>query len=220
MLSRSSELRVPGAGLRDRLRLPAGLATPVLVVSALLFGAGVGSAVFASLWQSETSARQTAEQALAQERGHSATLAGQIERLRTSLHTSRRTAAAAARTAADRKSLIAGLDRSAGSLLTASTPLQDQAAAITDRSRSLSSLIRTLDNDLASLSRYVSGASSSNLDPAFLQAQLDYLKPSLSKVGAAADALAGQANHYSDAVRTFVRSASAYAGTARKATRR
>ncbi len=219
MLSRSSDFRVPRWSLH-RLRLPHGLATPVLVVSALLFGAGIGSAVFASLWQNETSARHDAQQALTQERDRAGALSAQVEQLRAKLRTSRRTAAAAARTAADRKSLIAELDRSAGSLLAASTPLQQEASSITDRSQTLSALIRTLDNDLASLSRYVSGADASNLDPAFLKAQLDYLKPSLSKVGAAADALSGQANRYSDAVRAFVRSASAYAGTAKKATTR
>ena len=216
MLSRSSELRVPRWSVA-RLRLPARLATPVLVVSALLFGAGIGSAVFATLWRNETTSRQSAEQALAQERSAAATLSTQIAGLQAKLHTSQRSAAAAARTAADRKAQIASLDQSAASLLAASTPLEDQATSITDKSQSLSSLIRTLDNDLASLSRYVSGANSSNLDPAFLQAQLDYLKPSLSKVGAAADSLSAQANHYSGTVRAFVRSASAYAGAAKQA---
>jgi chromosome segregation ATPase len=216
VLSRSSELRIPWWSVA-RLRLPARLATPVLVVSALLFGAGIGSAVFATLWRNETSSRQSVEQTLAQERAAYASLASQIGNLQGKLHTSQRSAAAAARTAADRKSVIASLDQSASSLLAASTPLQDQATSITDKSQSLSALIRTLDNDLASLSRYVSGANSSNLDPAFLQAQLDYLKPSLSKVGAAADSLSSQANRYSDTVSAFVRSASAYAGTARQA---
>jgi chromosome segregation ATPase len=192
----------------------------VLVVSALLFGAGIGSAVFAALWQDEASSRRTAEQALAQEHATASSLAAEIRRLRSGLHASQRTAAAAAQTAATRKSLIADLDRSAGSLLASSRPLADQAASITDRSRSLSALIRTLDNDLASLSRYVSGADSSTLDPAFLKAQLGYLKPSLGNVGAAADALAGQANDYTDAVHAFVRSASSYSEKARKATKR
>lgn len=216
MLSRSSELRIPRWSV-SRLRLPARLATPVLVVAALLFGAGIGSAVFATLWRNETTSRRSAEQALAQEQSAYASLAAQIETLQVKLRTSRRSAAAAARTAANRKSLIASLDDSAASLLAASTPLEDQANSITGRSQTLSALIRTLDNDLASLSRYVSGADSSNLDPAFLQAQLAYLKPSLSRVGAAADALSSQANRYSDTVRAFVRSASAYAGAARQA---
>jgi chromosome segregation ATPase len=219
VLSRSSDLRLPRrAGIR--LGLPARWATPVLVVSALLCGLGVGSAVFASLWRNETGSRRAAEQALVQEQARSQAFVDQIAGLRGELRASRHTAAAAAKRAADRKTLIAGLDSSAASLLAASTPLQGQAASITERSRSLSSLIRTLDNDLASLSQYVSGASSSNLDPAFLQAQLDYLKPSLSDVGTAADALASQANHYSDAVRAFVGTASAYADTARNARRR
>jgi len=176
VLSRSSELRIPWWSTA-RLRLPARLATPVLVVSALLFGAGIGSAVFATLWRNETNSRQGAEQALVQERAHERAVAGslaaEIGKLQAKLHMSQRSAAASARTAADRKAAIAGLDRSATSLLSASTPLQDQAVSITDRSQSLSALIRTLDNDLASLSRYVSGADSSNLDPAFLQARLD-----------------------------------------------
>jgi chromosome segregation ATPase len=219
VLSRSSELRLPRrASLRNVL--PARLATPVLVVSALLCGLAVGSAVFASLWRTETADRQAAQQSLAQEHTRTNELAAEIDVLRTKLRATRHTAAAAAKTAADRKSLIANLDRSAGSLLSSSTPLQDQAGAITGRSQSLSALIRTLDNDLASLSHYVSGADTSNLDPAFLQAQLDYLKPSLSKVGAAADGLAAQANDYSDAVRAFVQSASAYAATAKEATKR
>jgi chromosome segregation ATPase len=219
VLSRSSELRIPWWSI-GHLRLPARLATPVLVVSALLFGAGIGSAVFATLWRNETTSRQGAEQALTQERAAYAALGTQIEKLQAKLHTSQRSAAAAARTAADRKSVIASLDRSAASLLAASTPIEDQATSITARSQSLSALIRTLDNDLASLSRYVSGATSSNLDPAFLQAQLNYLKPSLSKVGAAADALSSQANQYSNSVRAFVRSASAYAGAAKQARKR
>jgi chromosome segregation ATPase len=219
VLSRSSELRA-ARWTGVRFRPPARWATPVLVVSAVLCGLGVGSAVFASLWRTETGDRQAAERALAQEEVHSQALVGEIARLRSDLRATRHTAAAAAKRAADRKSLIAGLDRSASSLLAESTPLQDQAASITERSRSLSSLIRTLDNDLAGLSQYVAGADASTLDAAFLQAQLDYLKPSLSDVGAAADALAGQANDYSNAVRAFVGSASAYAATARGARRR
>lgn len=216
MLSRSSDLRAPWpAGAR--LRLPARWATPVLVVSALLCGLGVGSAVFASLWRNETTDRQAAQQALAAEQVRAGALAAEARQLRVNLRASRRSAAAAARTAADRKSLIADLDRSAGSLLAASRPLQDQAVSITARSRSLSSLIRTLDNDLVALSRYVSGTGAANLDPAFLQAQLAYLKPSLGNVGAAADALAREADRYSETVREFVGSASAYAATARNA---
>jgi len=219
VLSRSSDLHAPRwAGLG--FRLPARAATPVLVVSALLFGLAVGSAVFATLWRNETTSRQKTELALGQEQARARDLATQIRTLEDKLLVTQRTATAAAQTAADRKALIAGLDRSAGSLLAASTPLQQRAAAITSRSQSLSSLIRTLDNDLASLSQYVSGANGANLDPAFLQAQLDYLKPALTNVGAAADALSGEANQYSDAVGAFVHNASAYANAAKTAGKR
>jgi hypothetical protein len=63
----------------------------------------------------------------------------------------------------------------------------------------------------------VSGTDAATIDPAFLQAQLAYLRPSLSKVAAAAAALAGQANLDSGAIRAFVRSASAYANTVNSA---
>jgi hypothetical protein len=219
VLSRSGELRVlRGAGLR--IRLPARWATPVLTLSALLCGAAIGAAVFATLWQHEASGHRDAEQALTRERAVSASLAAETRTLRRQLALSRRAVASAARTAAERKSTIAGLDRGASALLAASAPLQGDAASITARSRALSSLIRTLDDDLASLSRYVSGTDTSNLDPAFLQAQLDYLKPSLSKVEAAAVALSDEANGYSQSVRDFVGSASAYAATARRARQR
>jgi len=219
VLSRSSDLHAPRwAGLG--FRLPARAATPVLVVSALLFGLAVGSAVFATLWRNETTSRQKTEHTLAQEQARVRDLAAEVRTLRDRLLVSQRTANAAAQTAADRKALIAGLDHSAGSLLAASTPLQEQASAITSRSRSLSSLIRTLDNDLTSLSSYVSGANGGNLDPAFLQAQLNYLKPALTNVGGAADALSSQANTYSAAVGAFVHNASVYANTAKSAGKR
>jgi hypothetical protein len=208
--------------IRGRVRsvhLPARLATPVLTVSALLCGLAIGSAVFASLWRNETTDRRRAEQALAQERAVSSSRAAEAAKLRRELRLSLRAVATASRTAATRKTLIAQLDRSASGLLAASGPLQDEATSITSRAGSLSSLIRTLDNDLASFSGYVSGTDAATIDPAFLQAQLAYLKPSLTKVEAAAAALAGQANHYSGTVRTFVSSASAYAGTVKSARR-
>ena len=68
---------------------------------------------------------------------------------------------------------------------------------------------------VGSLSSYVAGATNANLDPAFLQAQLAYLKPNLTKVGHATDGLAGEANTYSRTVRAFVASLSAYASTIR-----
>jgi chromosome segregation ATPase len=218
VLSRSSDLRLPRWSAL-RLRLPPRLATPVLVVSALLCGLAIGSAVFATLWQRETTDRRKADQALAQERTLSSARAAEIGRLQRELQSTRRAVTAVTRTAATRKSLIVQLDRSASGLLAASGPLQGEATSITSRAGSLSALIRTLDNDLASLSRYVSGTDASTIDPAFLQAQLAYLKPSLSKVEAAATALSGQASHYSGTVRTFVRSASAYASAVKHARR-
>lgn len=216
MVSRSSsDLRASRLGLRFGLRLPARLATPVLVVAALLFGMSAGAAVFATLWQQEASHRQSVEQALASSRTHASLLSGQLIHLRRALSRSRRDASAANREVARGKTIVAGLAVDARPLLTRAGSLQQQATSLTQRSRSLDGLITTLDNDLTSLNTYVTGTTNTNIDPAFLKAQLAYLEPNLTKVGQATSGLASEAGSYSRAVHAFVTSLSAYASTIR-----
>ena len=67
--------------------------------------------------------------------------------------------------------------------------------------------------DLASLDRYVSDTNSSTLDPAFLESQLGYLKPSLDRVGKASAGLASEVGTYSQTVQLFAGRLSSYAKT-------
>jgi hypothetical protein len=191
----------------------------VLVVAALLAGAGIGSAVFAGLWQHEASGRESAEQELAVSRGRTATLGAEIAVLRRRLDASRKTAAAAGRAAERGSAVVAGLARGAKTLVSTAGALESHAGSLTDRSHSLSALIATLDKDLAGLSRYVHDARG-GVDPAFLDTQLGYLGPSLDRVGGASAALADEAGTYSQTVQVFVDRLSAYAKTIRPPARR
>ena len=187
----------------------------MLAVAALLAGAGIGSAVFASLWQHEASGRQTAEQQLASSRDRIATLRVDVRALERRLDASTKSAAAAGRAVAHGNEVVAGLAEGATPLVVAASSLEAQAGALTERSRTLSALIATLDKDLASLSRYVGDSSGTSLDPAFLRTQLGYLTPSLDRVGTASASLAGEVGTYASTVQTFVTRLSAYAKTIR-----
>jgi hypothetical protein len=193
------------------LRLPpARLATPVLVIAALLAGAGAGSAAFATLWQREATNRQTAEQALGASRDQASALGARIAVLRRQLVASRRSAAAAGRAVARGNAVVADLATNAKPLVSSAATLESQAGDLTRRSAALSSLIATLDKDLAGLARYVGGASGT-LDPAFLKAQLSYLTPNLDRVGSSSAGLATEVGAYSQAVQDFESRLSGYA---------
>jgi hypothetical protein len=207
----------PAQGEAIALRLPwrpsARLATPVLVVAALLAGAAIGSLVFATLWQREASSRETAQAQLATSRSRVADLRAGVRFLQRRLDASAKTAAAAGQAAKRGSEVVAGLAQSAKPLVWTAGSLEGQAATLTQRANSLSGLIATLDKDLASLSRYVAGGGS--LDPAFLKTQLGYLTPSLDRVGSSSAALAGEVSTYASTVQTFVGRLSAYANSIR-----
>jgi hypothetical protein len=207
----------PPQGGAIALRLPwrpsARLATPVLVVAALLAGAAVGSLVFATLWQREASGRETAQAQLASSQSRVVDLRGDVRRLQRQLDASTKTAAAAGRAAKRGSEVVAGLAQSAKPLVATAGSLEGQAATLTQRASSLSGLIATLDKDLASLSSYVGGGGS--LDPAFLKTQLGYLTPSLDRVGSASAALAGEVSTYASTVQAFVGRLAAYAQSIR-----
>jgi hypothetical protein len=199
--------------LRPPWRPSARLATPVLVVAALLAGAAIGSLVFATLWQREASGRQSAETRLASSQGRVADLRADVRSLERRLGASARTAAAAGQAAKRGSEMVAGLAQSAKPLVATAGSLEGQAATLTHRASDLSGLIATLDKDLASLSRYVGDGGS--LDPAFLKTQLGYLTPSLDRVGTASAALAGEVSTYASTVQTFVGRLAAYAQSIR-----
>ena len=196
--------------LRLPRRPPARLATPVLVIAALLAGAGAGSAAFATLWQREATSRQTAEQALGASRDRASALGAQIGVLRRQLGASRRSAAAAGRAVAKGNAVVAGLAANARPLVSSASTLESQAGFLTQRAAALSSLIATLDKDLAGLAQYV-GDGSVTLDPAFLKAQLSYLTPNLDHVGSSSAGLAAEVGAYSRAVQDFEYRLSEYA---------
>lgn len=218
MLGKSVRIR-PLLGGASIVRLPgwpsARLATPVLVVAALLAGAGIGAAVFASMWQREASGRQAAEQKLAASRDIAANLRAELAALQSRLDASRKTAAAAGKAARRGTAVVSALAEGAQPLVASASALEGQAGSLTERSSTLSSAIGTLNKDLASLTNYVGGSSSATLDPAFLKTQLAYLTPTLDKVGAASASLAAEVGTYSQTVQAFVSRLSGYAKTIR-----
>jgi len=187
----------------------------VLVVAALLAGAGLGAAVFASLWRHEASSREAAEAKLTQARGIAIDLRAEIAGLQSRLDASRKTAAAAGKAARQGSAHVSALAAGAQPLIASAGSLEDQAGSLTDRSNTLSSLIGTLNKDLAALTHYVGDSNAGTLDPAFLKTQLGYLTPNLDKVGAASASLAAEVGTYSKAVQWFVYQLSAYAKTIR-----
>jgi prefoldin subunit 5 len=222
VLGRSIRTRPFGDAIA--VRLPgwpsAKLATPVLAVAALLAGAGVGSAVFATLWHREASGRQAAEEQLAVSQDAARRLRAELAGLQSRLDASRKTAAAAGRAAERGTAVVSALAQGAQPLVATAGSLQDQAGSLTARSSTLSSLIGTLNKDLASLASYVGDSSGATLDPAFLKTQLDYLTPSLDKVGAASASLAAEVGTYSQTVQAFVGRLATYAKTIRPPGRR
>ncbi len=191
----------------------------MLAVAALLAGAGVGSAVFATLWHHEASGRQAAEEQLAVSQDAARTLRAEIAALQARLDTSQKTAAAAGKAAKQGSAHVSALAHDAQPLLWTASSLESQAGSLTDRSNTLSSLIGTLNKDLAAMAHYVGDSSGATLDPAFLKTQLGYLTPSLDKVGAASASLAAEAGTYSQTVQAFVYRLSAYAKTIRPSER-
>ena len=192
----------------------------MLVVAALLAGAGIGAAVFASLWRHEASSRQAAEAKLTEARDVALNLRAEIAALQTRLDASRKTAAAAGKAARQGSAHVSALAAGAQPLIASAGSLEGQAGALTDRSNTLSSLTATLNKDLAALTRYVGDSNAATLDPAFLKTQLGYLTPSLDKVGAASASLAAEVGTYSKAVQWFVYQLSAYAKTIRPPAKR
>jgi hypothetical protein len=114
-----------------------------------------------------------------------------------------------------RDAVVSALAQAAQPLVATAGTLEGRAGSLTERSRTLSSLIGTLNKDLASLASYVGDSSGATLDPAFLRTQLAYLTPSLDKVGAASASLAAEVGTYSQTVQDFVRRLSMYANAIR-----
>jgi murein L,D-transpeptidase YcbB/YkuD len=209
--------------LRIRWRGRSGFRTPVLVVAAALFGAAVSATVLVTFWDREAGRRRAVETRLAASAEHAQALAGQAKvlaganaRLRGQVVDSR---AAAARLEAGGDRLRAAaqaLLRDNGSLMASASRLQGQGGSLEHRAASVSKLAGTLGTDLVAVLAYITNTSAGSLDPSYLKAQLDYLRPAVVSVRSAAQALGADAGSYGTAVDGFTAQVAAYAAELRR----
>jgi hypothetical protein len=193
------------------LRWLARLSIPVLVISAFLCGAGVAAVVFVGFWGTEAGRRQSAETSLHASRARARTLSARTALLQRRLADATANLTRVERAVERRQAATAALLRQNSGLIDSAGGLHTRAAALERRASSVSGLTGTLGSDLVGLMNYLSGTDASAIDPAYVKAQLNYLRPAIEKARAAAGALGGDARTYGDAVERFAQQASAYA---------
>jgi len=208
--------------LRVTLRSPR-LRTVLLVGSAAVLGALMASAALVTFWDRETGRRLAAESKLAdrdrrvKELGSTnrdlqrllardATAIRQLEERTVTLQRSATTVRAAAGTVLKRN----------GALVARADSLHGRGGSLEQQAAAVSKLADTLGNDLVAVLAYVSNTSPASLDPAYLKAQLDYLKPAVAQVRSAAQELGSDADGYAGAVDAFAAQAVAYAAALRR----
>lgn len=208
---------------RRRLRIfwrrLAGLRTPVLVAAAALFGAALSASVLVGFWDKEAGRRHTAETRLAASAEHGRALAAANARLRQRLVDSRATAARLEQGGARLRTAAQTLLRENGVLMASASRLHGRGGSLEHRAASVSRLAATLGNDLVAVLDYITNTSAGSLDPSYLKAQLDYLRPAVVSVGSAAEALGADAGNYGAAVDGFTAQAGAYAVALRRLAR-
>src|SRR5207253_2072409 len=89
--------------------------------------------------------------------------------------------------------------------------LHGRGGSLGRRAAAVSRLAATLGNDLVAVLAYVTNTGAGSLDPSYLKAQLDYLRPAVANVRSAAEALGADAGSYGAAVDGFAAQAEAYA---------
>jgi hypothetical protein len=202
-------LRLHWNGL-DRLRLP------VLVASAALFGAAAAAAVLVTFWDRESGRRVAVETKLAASQKHAKALTGENAWLRRRLARSLATSAELERSAARLRAAAQSLLRPNAALVASASRLRGQGGSLEGQAAAVSKLADTLGSSLVAVLDYVSNTSLASLDPGYLQAQLNYLKPAVAKVRSAADALGADAGTYATAVDAFADEAAGYATALRR----
>jgi murein L,D-transpeptidase YcbB/YkuD len=205
--------------LRIRWRGLARLRTPVLVVAAALFGAAVSAAVLVGFWDKETGRRRAVEAKLAASADHAKALAAANTRLQSRVVDSRATAAQLEQDGDRLRAAAKSLLRENGVLMASATRLQDRGGSLEHRAASVSKLAGTLGNDLVAVLHYITNTSAGSLDPSYLKAQLDYLRPAVEDVRSAAQSLGADAGSYGTAVDGFTAEAGAYAAALRRLAR-
>jgi hypothetical protein len=204
--------------LRIRLRGLVGLRTPVLVVSAALFGAAVSAAVLVGFWDKEAGRRQAAETRLAasaeREKAGAArekALAGANARLRQQLADSHATSTRLEQGSDRLRAAAQTLLRENSALTATAKRLHGRGGSLQRRATTVSKLSATLGNDLVAVLAYITNTSIGSLDPSYLKAQLDYLRPAVEGVRSAAEVLGADAGSYATAVDGFAAQAAEYA---------
>jgi hypothetical protein len=208
---------------RRRLRIGwrrlAALRTPVLVLAAALFGAAVSATVLVSFWGKEASRRNAAETRLAASAEHARALTHTNARLRHELVDTRATSARLERGGARLRAAAQTLLRENGALIVSASHLHGRGGSLEHRAASVSRLADTLGNDLLAVLGYITNTSAGSLDPSYLKAQLDYLRPAVAGVRSAAEALGADASSYGTTVDAFTAQATAYAAALRRLAR-
>ena len=203
--------------LRIRWRGLSRLRTPVLVVAAALFGAAVSAAVLVGFWDKETGRRHAVETKLAASAERAKALAA---RKHTSAGGRSWTAARprpGSKQGGDRlRAAAQSLLRENGALMASASRLQGRGGSLEQRAASVSKLAGTLGNDLVAVLHYITNTSAGSLDPSYLKAQLDYLRPAVVSVRSAAGALGADAGSYGTAVDGFTAQVAAYAAALRQ----
>jgi hypothetical protein len=203
----------PGAGLRFPVgsRRLSRLRTPVLVVAAGLFGAAIAAVALVGFWDKEVHARRAVEARLAASQQHARALAAANARLRGGLADTRAVSRQLERSSAELRAQARSLLAENAKLVDSTVGLDGRGGALKRRALSVSRLTAALGNDVVSVLAYVTNTSLASLDPSYLKAQLDYLKPAIASIRSAADALGVDAGSYANAVAQFSAQATAYA---------
>jgi murein L,D-transpeptidase YcbB/YkuD len=197
--------------LRVRLRRLGRLRTPVLVVAAALFGAAASAAVLVGFWDKEAGRRKAVEARLAESARHAQALAGANATLRKRLAASRATSTRLEQGSAQLRAAAEKLLAENRALTETATRLHGKGGSLERGAASVSKLAATLGSDLVAVLSYITNTHAGSLDPAYLKAQLDYLRPAVQSVRSAADGLGADAGSYAKAVDGFAAQVSAYA---------
>ena len=216
VLRRSGPWPGHGRAVGSRWRRLARLGTPVLVVTAVLFGAAISAAVLVGLWSTESSRRHGVETRLEKATKQSAALADANARLRRQLAHSRATSTRLTQQTARLGAAARTLLRENSALLASASRLHDRSGSLERGAASVSRTTATLGNDLVAVLSYITNTSAGSLDPSYLKAQLDYLRPAVASARSAAAALGAQAGSYGKAVDGFAAEAGAYATALRQ----
>ena len=190
--------------------------TPVLVVAAALFGAAISATVLVGFWDQEARDRKLAQARLDDSQQQAAALTAANARLRRQLDGSRAASARLELGAARMRDAAQALVGQNAALVANADRLHSRGGTLESRAASVSKLAGTLGNDLVAVLHYITNTSAGSLDPSYLKAQLDYLRPAVENIRSEAETLSGEAGSYGAAVDKFTAEAAAYAEALRK----